>query len=92
MCINRKKIKKHFVNFFLIFGGGHVTTLGPLSRARGGNSKIAMVPPFVFTRDTLSQNFNQIGPGVWAVGGVLYILGAAHLVFWFHLYFRTIIP
>ena len=38
----KKKIenqKKNFPKFFTVEGGGHVTRLPPITRARGGNSK-----------------------------------------------------
>jgi hypothetical protein len=45
-CIDRKKFekrKKKFAPFWTSRGGGHVTTLPPISRARGGNQINASV-------------------------------------------------
>ena len=45
-CIDRKKIekgKKKFAQFWTSRGGGHVTTLPPISRVRGGNRINALV-------------------------------------------------
>ena len=66
----------------ILTGGGHVTTLTPISRLIGRNSKIAMMPPKVFPLGIPSQNMNRIGLVVWAVEGGTALIGAPHLIIW----------
>ena len=70
----------------ILTGGGHVTTLTPISRLIGRNSKIAMMPPKVFPLGIPSQNMNRIGLVVWAVEGGTALIGAPHLIIWVILY------
>ena len=48
------KIQNSKQIFLAIFGGGHVTTIWPISRAGGGNTKIATMTPKVLTLGTFS--------------------------------------
>ena len=51
-----------------------------------GNSKIATVAPFIFTPCIPSPKISPIAPTILAVGGVLYVSGAPHLVIRLFLY------
>ena len=51
-----------------------------------GNSKIATVAPFIFTLCISSPKISPIAPTILAVGGVLYVSGAPHLVIRLFLY------
>jgi len=49
-------------------------------RVLEGNLKIATVAPFIFTLCIPSPKISSVAPTVLAVGGVLYVSGAPHLV------------